>query len=52
VLDLLHQKYWTCTLIVAHEETLRVLVGALRELSPTEMLALNFGNCETLQFNL
>ena len=52
VLDWLCQQPWTSVLIVAHEETLRVLVGALRGLSPEELLALHFGNCETLHFEL
>ncbi len=52
VLDGLRQQSWTCILIVAHEETLRVLAAALRGLSASEMLALHFGNCETLRFEL
>lgn len=52
ILDWLCQQPWTGVLIVAHEETLRVLVAALRGLSPDELLALHFGNCETLYFEL
>lgn len=52
VLDWLCQQPWTGVLIVAHEETLRILVAALRGLSLDELLALHFGNCETLHFEL
>jgi broad specificity phosphatase PhoE len=51
-LDWLCRQPWSNVLIVAHEETLRVLVAALRGLSSEELLALHFGNCETLHFKL
>ncbi|MFA7386934.1 MAG: histidine phosphatase family protein, partial [Thiohalobacteraceae bacterium] len=50
VLDWLRERPWTTVLIVAHEETLRVLVAALRGLPAERMLELNFGNCEILEF--
>ena len=36
-------------LIVAHEETLRVLYGHFRQLPDEEMQYLSFGNCEILE---
>ena len=50
VLDWLRERCWTTVLIVAHEETLRVLAAALRDLSEDRMLGLNFGNCEIVEF--
>lgn len=40
------------TLVVAHEETLRVFCAYFRQLSDDEMLALHFGNAEMLTFRL
>jgi broad specificity phosphatase PhoE len=40
------------TLVVAHEETLRVLDAHYRRMSDAEMLALNFGNCAVLEFDV
>ena len=50
VLDWLRRQPWNTVLIVAHEETLRVLVAALRGLTAEQMLALKFGNCEIVKF--
>lgn len=52
VLDWLRRQPWQCVLVVAHEETLRVLVAALRGLSPADLQILHFRNCETLRFDL
>lgn len=52
VLDWLRAQPWNCVLVVAHEETLRVLVGALRGLSQEQLLAQHFENCQCLRFNL
>jgi probable phosphoglycerate mutase len=40
------------TLVVAHEETLRVFCAHFRRLADDEMLALRFGNAEMLAFSL
>jgi probable phosphoglycerate mutase len=39
-------------LLVAHEETLRVFAAYAGELSDTEMMDLNFSNCEIFEFEL
>lgn len=51
VLDWLRRQPGNAVLIVAHEETLRVLVADLRGLRPEQMLALDFGNCEAVEFD-
>lgn len=40
------------TLVVAHEETLRVVAAHFRNLDDPTMLDLAFANCETLEFEL
>ncbi len=40
------------TLVIAHEETMRVFCAHLRGLSDQDMLALHFGNAEILTFTL
>lgn len=40
------------TLVVAHEETLRVFAAHFRKLDDEAMLALRFANCEVLSFEL
>lgn len=42
----------TIILVVTHEETLRVLYAYFYGLDPEEMLQLNFGNCEFLNFTM
>jgi alpha-ribazole phosphatase len=37
-------------LVVTHEETMRVFYAYFNNLGPEEMLRLNFGNCEFLEF--
>ncbi len=52
VLDALQQQPWRTVLLVAHEETLRVLVAKLKNLDDQAMQQLNFANCEPLSFDL
>lgn len=40
------------TLVVAHEETLRVIKAHYDRLDDADMLALNFGNCEVIEFDV
>lgn len=52
-LDWLHtQRECRCVLLVAHEETLRVCAARAGNLGDSQMLALGFANCETLEFEL
>lgn len=51
-LSWLHAQPAMTTLVVAHEETLRVVAAHFRELSDTDMLSLAFANCEILEFDL
>jgi alpha-ribazole phosphatase len=39
-------------LVVAHEETLRVVAGFFQKLPDEQMRCLNFGNCEILAFEI
>jgi probable phosphoglycerate mutase len=50
VLGWLARQNWASVLVVAHEETLRVLVAHLRGLDNEAMLNLHFGNCEVVHF--
>jgi len=43
---------YAAVLVVAHEETLRVLAGFARRLSDEEMIDLAFSNCEVWDFRL
>ena len=52
VLDRLRGESWRNLLVIAHEETLRVLVAGLKDLDDTAMPALEFANCEPLAFAL
>jgi alpha-ribazole phosphatase len=52
VLEWLARQPWKTVLLVAHEETLRVLVGCLDDLDDTAMEALNFANCEVVETEL
>ena len=51
-IDWLQQQTYASVLIVAHEETLRVVAGYFRQLVDEDMLDLHFKNCEILRFEL
>lgn len=46
----LRQQREKTVLVIAHEETLRVITAFFRDLPDDEMLALQFGNCEIITF--
>ncbi len=50
-LDWLETRRENTILVVAHEETLRVVIARYRGLSDAEMLPLQIGNCEVLEFS-
>jgi broad specificity phosphatase PhoE len=49
-LDWLRPQPWQEVLVVAHEETLRVLAARFRGLPDAALPGLAFGNCEILRF--
>lgn len=51
-LDWLRHQPWQSTLVVAHEETLRVFAAHFRGLPDEALPGLAFGNCEILNFEL
>lgn len=51
-LDWLPQQPWQTVLVVAHEETLRVVMARYRGLADTVMENLVIGNCELVDFTL
>lgn len=51
-LDWLEAQPQRHILVVAHEETLRVVAGRYRRLGDADMLALKFGNAEILRFEV
>ena len=48
----LQQQAESTILVVAHEETLRVIAAHFQQLDDETMTQLNFGNCEYLKFKL
>jgi alpha-ribazole phosphatase len=51
-LDEINQAEEQNILVVTHEEAMRVFYAYFNNLNPEEMLRLDFGNCELLQFTL
>lgn len=51
-LNWLQGQSYASVLVVAHEETLRVIAGHFRQLADEDMLDLHFNNCEILSFEL
>ena len=51
-LDWLERQAWAGVLVVAHEETLRVVIARYRGLDEDAMAGLEIGNCEAVRFDL
>lgn len=51
-LDWLTQRAYQSVLVVAHEETLRVIAGYFKGLTDEKMIDLHFSNCEILDIHL